>query len=103
VSPPDDGLRHGQEELSRRPNDMLFSCGTTSSFTEPLYLSSPRGTAAAWNARSSASSPELGYDNDFISTPMPAFDWTQASVNISSHIYLLLCVITSKMFICFGN
>jgi hypothetical protein len=69
---------------------MFFPCGTASSFTEPFYLSSPRSTTTAWDARSSSSSPELGYGNDFISTPMPAFDWTQANVNIFSHIYLLL-------------
>jgi hypothetical protein len=79
------------------------SLAAASSFTEPLYLSSPRGTAAVWDARSIVSSPELGYDNDFISTPMPTFHWTQANVNVFSHIYLLLCVIISKMFICFGN
>jgi hypothetical protein len=92
VPPPDDGLRHGQEEPSRRPNDMFCPCGTASSFTEPFYLSSPRGTTTAWDARSSSSSPELGYGNDLISTPMPAFDWTQANVNIFSHIYLLHCI-----------
>jgi hypothetical protein len=42
--PPDNGLRHGQEELSRRPNTVFFPSGTVSIFIEPLYLSSPRDT-----------------------------------------------------------
>jgi hypothetical protein len=63
---------------------------TASSFTESFYLSSPRGTSTttAWDARSTSSSPELGYDNDFISTPLPAFDWTQANVNICSSVFI---------------
>jgi hypothetical protein len=71
-----DGLRRRQEELSRRPNAVLFPGGPppcvphTSSFTEPPFHSSALGAAADCYARSSVSSPELGYADDFFSTQM---------------------------------
>jgi hypothetical protein len=71
-----DGLRRRQEEPSRRPNAVLFPGGPppcvphTSSFTEPPFQSSALGAATTLDARSSASSPELGYDDDFFSTQM---------------------------------
>jgi hypothetical protein len=76
VPPLGDGLRRRQEEPSRRPNTVLFPGGPppcvphASSFTEPPLHSSALGAAADWDARSSASSPELGYVDDFFSTQM---------------------------------
>jgi hypothetical protein len=78
MAPPlGDGMRCRQEEPSRQPNVVLFPGGQppcvphASSFTDPPFHSSALGAAAAWDARSSASSPELGYDDDFFSTQMP--------------------------------
>jgi hypothetical protein len=73
-----DGLHRRQEERTRRPNAVLFPDGPP-----------PLGAAAAWDSRSSASSPELGYDDSFFSTQMLVPSLPNAALHHLSELFVM--------------
>jgi hypothetical protein len=90
-----DDLRRRQEEPSRRPNVLLFLTGPppcvphASRVTEPPFHSFALDAAAAWDARNSVSSPELGYDGNFCMSVIEAFS---ASTKTKTDIQFQLAV-----------
>jgi hypothetical protein len=90
-----DGLHCRQEERTQRPNAVLFPDGPppyvphTSSFSEPPFHSSALGAAAAWDSRSFASSPELGYDDSFFSTQMLVPSLPNAALHHLSELFVM--------------